>query len=136
MLPGPDSLEPSLSVSEEAGCFIRLKCSEKGFRDILSEAVGGAGAELVDGIDQGQDVFYWGFRQDAVAEIEDMTRSAAGLPENLLDPTADQRWTAEQYGRIEVALDAPIIADLLPGRIKANPPIHTDNLAARLAHKR
>ena len=47
------------------------------------------GRQLVDGIDQFGDVGWRSGRQDAVAKVENVTRSAIGLIQNGLDMAAD-----------------------------------------------
>src|SRR4051812_1995792 len=71
-----------------------------------------------------------GLRQDAVAEVEDVPRAAAGLAEHVLCGLLDALPGAEEHGRVEVALDAAVRPDLVPAAREADPPVEADHVAA------
>src|SRR5438270_10875270 len=73
-----------------------------------------------------------GVRQDAVPEIENMSRSAAGGFHHASGAVLDNRPRAKQERRIEVALDAPVVAHHPPGVAKIHPPVDADAVTPRV----
>src|SRR3989442_3554026 len=69
---------------------------------------------LLDELHQAAQVGRVGLRQDAVAEVEDVTGAPGGAAQDVPSPLLDPLPRAEQQGRVEVALDAPIFTDLGP----------------------
>ena len=72
-------------------------------------------------------------RQDAVPEIEDVTRPAADAREDVVGLLEHPRRRAEQQRRIEIALDAAVGADARPRLVDRDAPVGADDVAARLA---
>ena len=73
-------------------------------------------------------------RQDAMAQIEDMSVTAAGTTQNVFDASLDFMERGIQRDGVEVALDGAIIADHRPGLIEMDPPINADHVPTRLTH--
>src|SRR5204862_3890229 len=69
---------------------------------------------LVDEVDDGLHRLHGGFGKDAVTEVEDVTRSTTRLVEDALRVLQGDLARREERRRIEVALDAAIVADALP----------------------
>ena len=42
---------------------------------------------------------------------------------------------SQQQGRVEIALNAPLVANTPPGIVKVDAPIHADNIPTGLSHK-
>ena len=66
------------------------------------------------GVDHGDDVIDRGFRQDAVAEIENMAGTSASAAQNFRHSTFYFFRRCEKRNRIEVALHRDIMADAWP----------------------
>src|SRR5678816_4858912 len=60
-------------------------------------------------LDHGDDMIDRSFRQDAVAEIENMAGLTAGATQNFADPMSDFFGRCEQRHRIEVSLHLSLI---------------------------
>ena len=73
-------------------------------------------------------------RQDAVSEIEDVARAAGGAAQHVARAGEQAIARAEQQRRIEIALDAAVVADALPRLVERDPPVGADHVAAGLAH--
>src|SRR5947207_5774794 len=71
-------------------------------------------------------------RQNAVAQIEDVPRASAGLLEDLVGGGDDAIERAQEHGGIQVALDAAIEPDALPGFVERRAPVCADDVAPRL----
>ncbi len=71
----------------------------------------------MDELDQAAEVVGVGGREDAVAEVEDVTGPAAGAGEDVEGGRLDPLPRAEQDGRVEVALHR-----VAPGRPAIQPP--------------
>ena len=82
------------------------------------------------GFDHGDDVIDWGFRQDAMAEIENMAVPAVGAPQNFRHSAFDFSRRCEQRNRIEVALHRDIMTDRCPTFVEVDAPIQADDVAA------
>src|SRR3989442_8697468 len=96
---------------------------------ITSTATGGGSAamdEIHDGA-HGSDV---GLRKNAMAEIEDVTRTPAGLGKDGADLTRPLRGGCEQCRGLEIALDRTI-SDAGPCGIERNAPVDADDVATR-----
>ena len=72
-------------------------------------------------------------RQDAVTEVEDVARPAAGALEHVVGGREHPIERAEQQRRIEVALDRAIGADALPRLVERRAPVGADHVAAGVA---
>src|SRR5919197_2244149 len=70
-----------------------------------------------------------GFRQDAMAEVEDVAGSSCGALQNVADLSGSFRGGSEQRDGFQVALDGSR-TDALPGGIQRNPPIDADDVTA------
>src|SRR5690349_8957224 len=73
-------------------------------------------------------------RQDAMAQIEDVSIAITGTTQNILHSAFDFMERSIEGDRVEVPLHGAIIADHCPGLIEMNPPIHADHIPTRLAH--
>src|SRR5437879_3388614 len=80
--------------------------------------------EIHDGA-HGSDV---GFRKDAMAEIEDVTGTPAGLGKDGADLTRPLRGWCEQCRGLEIALDRTV-SDAGPCGIERNAPVDADDVA-------
>ena len=74
-----------------------------------------------------------GLREHAVAEVEDVTGSAAGAGEHVARAGGDALPRREQQGGVEVALHAPH-ADAFPAFVEGDPPVEPDHIAAGRRH--
>src|SRR6187399_2495236 len=82
------------------------------------------------------DMFQRRWREDAVAEIEDVTRASAGPGQHVVYRREDPIDRSKQQRRIEVALDGAIVSDSLPCLVERRTPVGADHVAAGLSHLR
>src|SRR5947207_6557359 len=68
--------------------------------------------------------------KDTVAEVEDVSGSAAGAREHVESARLDSLPRPEQDGRVEIALDAVTVADRLPTGVERAAPVEPDHVAA------
>src|SRR6266446_4379360 len=94
------------------------------------------GGHLVDHVDERLHVIDGRVGQDAVAEVEDVARAAAGAAQDVGNPLADVRGLRHQHDGIEVALHRDVVTDGGPRGVELDPPVQADHAAARLAHER
>src|ERR1700730_17342366 len=81
-------------------------------------------------LDQRLEIFERAAREDAVAEIEDVTRPATRLPQDAPRPGHDALDRAEQYPGIQVALNSAAEPDSLPACVKVDAPVEGDDIGA------
>ena len=91
-------------------------------------------AQFVHGVYHGDDMIDRCFRQDAVAEIEDMAGTAAGAAEDFSHSVFDFLRRCEERDRVKVALDGDIVADCGPAFVEIDTPVEADDIAAGGAH--
>ena len=70
--------------------------------------------------------------EDAVAEVEDVTRPPGGFVEDGLRPGPGGLPASDRTGRIEVALNAAVVTDPPPGVGQRDAVIEPDDLSAGL----
>ena len=63
-----------------------------------------------------------------------MAGAAGGAAEDVERARLDPLPRPEQHGRVEVALDAAVVADLGPGAVELDPPVDADHVAAGRRH--
>src|SRR5882762_5718200 len=85
---------------------------------------------LVDRVHQQLQIFERGRRQHSVAEVEDVARPSSGSAEDFASALAYELGWAQQHGRIEVALNAAVVAHTLPADIERHPPVERDDIWA------
>src|SRR6185312_11973725 len=93
---------------------------------------GGFVDELGQTPENGRVCFGW----HTVPKVEYMTRPPSGTRENSAGLGLDSLPRAEQEGRIEVPLHAPVLTGLRPATVERNAPVEPDHVAARLGHRR
>src|SRR5450759_5661131 len=86
---------------------------------------------LVHRLDEDLQMLQWRRRQDPVPEIEDVARPAAGTAENVAGALAHKLRRPEEHRRIEVALDAAVVADPIPARVERHPPVQRYDVWSR-----
>ncbi len=69
-----------------------------------------------------------------MAEIENVPGAPAGAAKDVLGSGEQAIGWSEQERRVEIALDAPVVAHDRPGLVERDPPVDTDHVAAGLAH--
>ena len=74
-------------------------------------------------------------RQHAVAEVEDVTLGRAPAIQHLTRPALDDLPRRQQDDRIEVALQRLPWLDTADCLVQRYPPVHPDDIGARLAHR-
>src|SRR5260370_16961260 len=77
---------------------------------------------LVDRLDEELQVLERGRGQHAMSEVEDVAGPAARAAKDVARAFAYQLRRAEQDGRVQVALDAPVVTDSLPPGVERNAP--------------
>ena len=82
------------------------------------------------GVDHGDHMIDRRFRQDAVAEIENMSGTAAGAAQDFRHSAFDFFRRGEQRDRVEVALHGDIVADGGPAFVEIDTPVEADDIAA------
>src|SRR5690242_15244211 len=70
-----------------------------------------------------------------MAEVEDVTRSAAGLGKDQAGARFGRLPAREDASRIEVALDAPVRSHSPPGVAERHPMVDADDVAASRGHQ-
>ena len=91
-----------------------------------------AGTQFLHRLHQGNRILHGGLLVDAVAQVEDVPRSAAGLIEHVFHAATDFIRTGQQNRRIKIALNGLVVANRLPGVVEANPPVDPDHVTTRL----
>lgn len=71
-----------------------------------------------------------GFREDAVAQVENVARPICCLAQNRIYGTFDNRPRREHERRIQVALDRDPLREASSRRQQAGTPIYADRLAS------
>ena len=74
------------------------------------------------------------FGWHSVPKVEYMTRPPSGTLENIARLGLDSLPRPKQQSGIEVALNAAVVADLVPAAVEWDPPVEPDHVAARLRH--
>ena len=69
-----------------------------------------------------------GFREDAVAEVEDMAAGTISIVEDILNTLFDMVVRREEDARVEVALDRDLFPDRLHCLMHVHPPVDADNI--------
>ncbi len=94
------------------------------------------GAELAHILHHSLHIFDRRAGNDAVAQIEDVSRTAAGLLEDLAHALAEQISAGEQQDGVEIALHRDRVAESGPALVQGHPPIEADDVGAGFAHGR
>src|SRR5260370_11398029 len=94
------------------------------------------GALLTHKLDESFYVFERGFRQNSVAQIEDVPGPAAGLTQNRRRARAQLLLPGEEQDGIEIALHCPLKLQATPRLIEREAPVNSNNLGAGLFHRR
>lgn len=92
-------------------------------------AVGGC----VDEVDECADVVDGRGGEYAVAEVEDMSGSSAGVVEDAARLLANDGDGSEQDGGVEVSLHGDVVAEAIPGEVEWDAPVESDDVAAGVA---
>src|SRR5258708_6541897 len=87
-----------------------------------------SGSELAHHLDHGFHVLHRRLRQDSVPEVEDVAGARAGALQQIGDVQLELRHRREQDSWIEVALDRRAVADVHPGLVDIDAPIHSENI--------
>src|SRR5712692_6190578 len=87
-------------------------------------------AQLMHGLDHRDHVIDRSLGKDAVAQIKNMSRLSARALQNVFDAPAYFLGLGEQYGRIQISLDADPVSDRSPAFIQMDPPVEPDDVAA------
>src|SRR5260221_3051476 len=78
--------------------------------------------------DQSFYVVQWRSGQDAMPQIEDMSRPSAHLIQDGLRARLEFGPGRKERYRVEVALDAYVAAKTIPGGIKVDAPVHANHI--------
>ena len=65
-----------------------------------------------------------------MTEIEDVAGPAARPSQHVIRPRSDQVGRSEQHGGVEIALDAMLVADPIPARVKRHAPVQRNDVWA------
>src|SRR5260370_38817689 len=93
------------------------------------------GALLTHKLDESFYVFHRRFRQNSVAQIEDVPGPAAGLTQNRRRARAQLLLPGEEQDGIELALHCPLKLQATPRLIEREAPVTSNNLGAGLFHR-
>src|SRR5207247_9822021 len=85
------------------------------------------------GFDEQLKILDAGLGQDAMAEIEDVTRSPRGTAQDVARTRDHERGRSEQHGGLEIALHTALESKAAPTRVERNPPVEGDDRRAGLA---
>src|SRR4029077_12100810 len=88
------------------------------------------GHPRMHGVDQELQVLDAGVGRDTVAEVEDVPRAAAGSAQDVARALAHEPGRTEQQGRLEVALNAAVMADARPRLVQVDAPVQRDYVGA------
>src|SRR5712691_13028132 len=83
------------------------------------------------GLEQRLEILERAVRKHAVTEVEDVAWASGCTQEHLARPLNHTLGRAEQHRRVEVALDAAIVADALPARVEVDAPVERDDVRSR-----
>ena len=85
-------------------------------------------------VHHGSYVAHWGFRENAVAEVEDVAWPTFHALQDLLDAAADL-WRRRKEGHgVEITLDWDVVAHAAPGLVQVYSPVYPEHSAASLSH--
>src|SRR6059036_284308 len=73
-----------------------------------------------------------GLGQDAVAEIEDVTRSPRGATQDVARTLDHESGRSEQHGGVEIALHTALESKAAPTLVERNPPVEGNDVRAGL----
>jgi len=93
-------------------------------------------AQLVDHLDQRLDLLGVHRRQQAMAQVEDVSGSTGGRIEYRLGPLTQHVQVGVETDRVEVALDRHVMADQVPAVGQIYPPVQALDLPAGLTLQR
>src|ERR1700694_1769940 len=83
---------------------------------------------FVDRLDQQLEVFEGRLGEDAVTQVEDVSRTSGGTAQDIAGAVAHELGRAPWAGGAEVALDPTLEADTLPAPVERNPPVEGDDV--------
>ena len=87
-------------------------------------------------IDYRLDVLNGSVLQDAMTQIEDMTRTTAGSAQDVVDSLLDFRNRREEQRGIKVALHGHIAPYNVPAIVKRDAPVEADHVSPGAFHQR
>ena len=93
-------------------------------------------AVIVDELHQGPDVIDGCCGEDSMAQIEHVSGLPSRAIQNLSGSLSNDGPGRHQGHRIEISLDTDVSSDAVPGVIQIRPPVHADDIPARLPHPR
>src|SRR5579875_1750739 len=91
-------------------------------------------AFFMDHFDQLNDVLNRGVGKNSMTQIKDVPETSGGLPENFLNPLADERQIRIQDHRIEISLNGDLRSQAFPGFIQFDVRIKSDHAPSRVSH--
>src|SRR5205809_11373 len=91
---------------------------------------------IVDELHQGPDVIDGCCGEDSMAQIEHVSGLPSRAIQNLSGSLSNDGPGRHQGHRIEISLDTDVSSDAVPGVIQIRPPVHADDIPARLPHPR
>src|SRR5580704_15358541 len=80
-------------------------------------------------------IFDWSIRDDAVAEVEDVSGAPPGLIEDLVDSPADQLRRSEEGDRVQVTLYRAGVVEASPCPVKRGAPVETEHVGSSVVHR-
>src|ERR1700674_3907527 len=83
---------------------------------------------LVDRLDEELQVLERGRGKHPMPEVEDVSRPSAGTAEDVAGACAHQFRRSQQDRRVEVALDAAVVADPRPTGLERHAPVERDDV--------
>src|SRR6058998_2394782 len=81
-------------------------------------------------LDQELKILDAGLGQDAVAEIEDVTRSPRGATQDVARTLDHEPGRSEKHGGVEIALRTALESKAAPTLVERNPPVEGDDVRA------
>lgn len=87
-------------------------------------------------IDNGPDVLHRCMLQDAMAQVEYVSRAAICAAQDIVDALFDLRQRCEEHSRVQIALHRDIAFKQVPALIEWDAPVESDNVSTGALHQR
>src|SRR6266852_4311229 len=87
--------------------------------------------EFADDFNCGSHVLHWRFRENAMAEIENVTRARTSTLQELMDAHSQLGNGREQYRGVEVPLYRRTVADVHPSLVDVDAPVDAHYVTTR-----
>lgn len=88
----------------------------------------------MDKLNKTRQVVGIGLRKDSVPKVEDVAWPIARSTEDVTSTLSNSFERSEQGRWVEVALDAPVVADTCPRLVQGDAPVNAEEVSSRTGH--